>query len=717
MIRDILDFFKKNRFTILPLMVFIIGHALLYCFVYLKLGQGFNIYIDQAAYINKKVDFSMALSLWSPNNLGNMNGLYVVVNFMGRLFSLIFLKILPTIKSANLFFYFFISVLISSSAFLCFLNIQKVIFKITNPLYPFIAAALYSFNFSAITNTGILDNNFHIYIVAPILLLMTISQLEHRDSLRNIITEGISLGLILNNIPFSTALLITIYVPFAFAYIRTLKELIFFIKRYVLISIVSLSVAFFFLFCLFYTSKSLSNGALSSTGNAVGYIFLSNGISGLFQLIFDWTIQLYNFDKYHHPYYNYFLGNIGFFASYSLWFVLLSVLIESWNRINHKRVILYLLLSLVIALFLIKGNQAPFSTINILFYKINPVMNVLKTPSSKFALVIMLYISTLILIGLNISNKRSLTLFVFILVIILILPYFNLNRFLNKINVNGEKYVAYFENEQVQLINLLNEAKKEGALLMYPGSYAGHYRTSMGDFMSQDLIGKMIDRPVIYDNENIMSDAARVIRQISLKSFEPNLVGSKSIRYILVRSDYSDLNLDQINEIKIHNKILSSNIGYRLTYKSKHYALYELKEKYYQNILSYESSDPAFNSKRVKYIKVSPTEYEIFIDPKEVGSGKLTFNQSFSSDWVAKDQSGQLIISKYTNTKFGNIWKIMGNTKLIKYSNQPIRIQLYFFPQKVANITLLVSSCAIIFMICVYNLVTYLKKLEIFIYT
>lgn len=667
----------NNRLIQLILLTAIPGFLLflLFFFVGRGTGGGFIVYIDQALFAKKSDTLNVIRALWNENNLGYINSIYIPVTFYAKLISWILFRVFDRQREVYTVFYMAASYLIYLSTFFSFYKIQKFLFKKNSLFLPAVSAFFYAFNFSIISNTGVLDSNLHIVSLTPLLIYILILQLNDIKNIRYLILEILLVSIVFNNIPFALGYLITIYPAFLLAALYHGISLSQIVKRYITIGFSVIITNAYFLYSYFYAYKNIMGGFFKTEGSG-GYIFLNNGIRGIFQLIFDWTVQIFYNPNTPHPYYQYFIGNIGLFTSYLLWLTLIALIIIFWDEIIKLKAFIFILVALLISIFIIKGGQPPFREINLAIYKSNPIFAILRTPSSKLSLPIMLYISLVILMMTNLLKSRWIKLMLLFIILLQTVPFFIPSRFTGVGKTNNGRLIGYVEPNYKIIANILNSDKKEGSIYMYPGDYAGRYIINNHDFFSYDILGKMIDRPKVYSSDTISLNADKAIKKIPL-DFDPKTVGDLSIRYILLRSDIND----DVRNIKRKTKEAEGKIlktkGYIQKYKDQNLSLFEIKDVYYKNLFYLKGEH---NIKNLTHEKKSPYEYSVTIPDIRIPQySTLVFNNTHDPSWELVIPGKTIPAEKNSEKGFGNKWSI---ESLINEKGYSGNIIVYYLPQK-----------------------------------
>jgi len=638
------------------------------------LGNGHISFVDSGMilFANK----SELLGLWNPNNLGYIYSLFASAVFFSRLISSTLIVVLPSIKLMQMLFYCGAALAIYYCTYFVFYKIQKSIFASSNLFYPAIAALFYSYNIAIILAAGVIDDTFHIIMIAPILFYFLVNHLQNKFEIKAVLIHALLIGLVTNSPPFSLAYLVTMYIPFFFLKKNLLRRDFF--MKYLLLITMSLLVGSFFIFNLTYAYLNIVRGVFfSPPTSTIDFIFLERGVRGIFQFLFDWSISLYYSPTEPHPYYQFHFGPLGVFSTFFIWLFSLLGVIVNWETIKDKRTLLLIIFSLFLAMFLIKGDQAPFGNINLLLYKINPIMGIFRTPGSKFGLPIMLYLSLLTLFALNVNKHRIISVPLIIAVLVHTTMFFSPQRYIGLETSRTQKFLTVIPEEYKRMSEILNKSEKEGSVFLYPGVNNGYFRVGDIKFLSQDLLGKMISRPLIYSDDTAMKLSKNVITQLST-TFNPSVAGDASIRYVLIRADYDNARYKQ--DYKEKDTIISRNNAYTQIYHSDYLSLYELKSEYYRNRITVED----ISSKDGLYYKeVSPYQYKIRTTLDKIDNKVIVLRNSFHSDWKLEglDESKFRVRHDVYNN-FANSWTINIVEDAPVSKNEVIELNIYYTPQK-----------------------------------
>lgn len=687
----------KAPLYILPLLL----NLILILLINKNLGDGF-ININDSAILFTKIEVNKRFfTLWTENNLGYINSLFIGINFFSHLYSLILLKLNLSIKWMELVIYFIAYTGIFYSSWYAFYLIQKRVFNQNkNVFLPFLAAFFYSYNIFNISLIGVIDQLFLLQVLFPYLLYILITLFYQEINLKYIIVLALILGFTINVPIFSFAVYLCLFLPFIF-----LKKNLFNIKN-----ILSFMLVFIIIFLLaapliYALVHAYINPYSNIPFSATGFIFPPHGIMGVFQFFFNWTIIYLNL-----YFYLYFRNGVGLFSSYMIWVSILIILVIYWGKTN-KRVLLFLIISLLLAMLLCKGVQQPFSELNMLMYDLNPLFTIFRTSGSKFGQPIMLILSALILYVLNINKK------IILLIMITITIFIQTWVFFNPINFTGEETTWYnkpivkISQDYKNLISFLNNDKKSGAVIFYPGLSAGHYDLKNGTkFSFQDVLGKYIERPVIYPDIALQLALAKKNTSKIVKDFNPELIGNLSIRYVIIRQDFDISRLNEKAEVNIALKMLETK-DFKKVFTSKLFTVFEVNNEYFKDIITIKTPEREYTP---TFIKIAPYHYIIHTNIREILGNQIIFRNNYYPQWIiegiAKDglKTKQLLVNN-----FANGWGIETlNNKSPSNLDQNIELNIYFYPQKILIILSILSlvSLGSILTICLFLIVKGRKR-------
>lgn len=691
----------KAFFFLSPLLLM----SVLIFFINKTLGDRFINILDSAILFTKTEIYKRFFTLWIENDLGYKNSLYVGINFFSHLYSFILLKLNLSIKHMELVIYFIAYTGIFYSSWYAFYLIQKRVFnEKNNIIFPFLTAFFYSYNIYNISLIGVIDQLFLLQVLYPYLLYILIALLDENINLKYILALGLIIGFTINVPIFSFAVYLCLFLPFIF-----LKKKILNIKN-----ILAFVLVFIFAFLL--TSPliyALIHGYTASDPysnvqyNHVGFIFPPYGIMGIFQFFFHWTVTY--FDNYFNLY---FKGSYGLVSSYLIWVLILTILVIYWRSIKNKKVFLFLMFSLVLTMFLCKGGQPPFEELNMLIYNSNPLFVIFRTPGSKFGQPIMLVLSVLILYILNINKKKILLIIIIVTIFMQTWVFFNPINFIGEENAWWNKSLVKISQDYKNLISLFNNDKKSGTIIFYPGLSNGHYDLKNGTVFSfQDVLGKYIERPIIYPDTDLQFTLAKESINKIIKTFNPKLIGGLSIRYIVIRKDFDIRRLNKKAEVNMVLRIIK-NQDFKEIYSSRLFTVFEVNDKYFKEIITIRTPSQEYTP---TLKKIAPYHYVVNTKIKDILGNQIVFRNNFHPDWRILDLEKKGLKAKQVLVdNFANGWNIEAlDKKNPPNPNQDIVLDIYFYPQKILFYLSVVSAVSLVFF-GAFTSYLFLKKIKKF---
>ena len=688
---------ENNYFKALLFLSPLLLITLLIFYINKELGSSFINISDSAILLTVNEARKRFLSLWTENNLGYKNSLYVGINFFSHLYSFTLLKLNLSIKWMELAVYFITYTGIFYSSWYAFYLVQKRLFNSNkNIFFPFLAAFFYSFNIYNISLIGIIDQLFLLQVLYPYLLYVLITLFDKELDLRLILISAFLLGFTMNVPIFSFALYLSIFLPFIFLKKNTfsIKNTIFFALIFIIASLLT-SPSIYALIHGYVSPDPFSN----VKNNLVGYIFPPFGIMGIFQFFFHWTVIYLN------THFNlYFKSIYGLTSSYMIWILILTSLVTYWKEIKNKRVLLFLMFSLVLAIFLAKGAQKPFDELNTWMYNSNPLFVIFRTSGSKFGAPVMLLLSFLLLYVFNIIKNKILFILLLVTVFLQTWIFFSPINFIGENTYWWNRPVVTISQDYRDLISFINTSQKSGTVLFYPGLSSGHYDLKNGvKFSFQDLLGKYIDRPIIYPDTNLQFSLAKKNVDKVIQDFDPKLVGQSSIRYIFIRQDFDIRLLNEKAVVGNALKIIESK-DYKKSFSSKLFTVYEVNDKYFKDLITIRTPDKEYTA---SFNKIAPYHYVVKAKVKDLLGNQVIFRNNFHPDWVILDLNKRgLKATQSVVDIFANGWLISPlDAKNQPNPNQDVTLDIYFYPQK---IFFGLSIVSIISIICFGSFTVYL---------
>lgn len=672
------NLFENKYFKFFLYVIPLLLNLTLIFFISKSLGDNFININDSAIFFTEVEAGKKFFTLWTENNLGFVNSIVTGLNFFPQLYSLILLKLNLSIKQIELIIYFVVFTSIFYSSWYGFYLIQKKFFKEkSNIFFPFLVAFFYSYNIFQISHIDVIVQVFLLEITLPFLLYILLTLIYEKIKLKHILALSLIIALTINIPMFSVAVFLCLFASFIFFkrdYINFK-----FIKSGFLVFIISLLLAAPLIYSLihaFTTPDPYSSLQYNQTGNT-SYIFPPYGIMSVFQFFFHWTIV--SIRTYSN---SYFRSIYGLISSYLIWGAIFALLIAYWKKINNKRLYLFLISSLLIGIFFLKGGQKPFSDLNMFIYDSFPPFVIFRTPGTKFGLPIVLIISTIVLFLLNVNKKK------FFLMVIIVSIFAQTWIFFKPINFIGEttfwwnKPVVKISENYYSLISFLNGNEKSGAVLFYPGLSSNHYDLKNGvKFSFQDVLGKYIKRPVVYPDHGLQLSLAKKNIVKIIDTFNPELIGNSSIRYVIIRKDFDANRTNENKNVqKALIKLKTSN--FRIVYNSNLFTVFEINNEYYRDIITIRTSEKEYTP---IYKRITPYHYVIDTKIKDLLGKEIIFRNNFHPQWKILDLEKKGLKAKQDLTNnFANGWKIEPlNEKIQLDLEKNIELDLYFYPQKI----------------------------------
>ena len=191
--------------------------SVLIFFINKDLENSFINISDSAIFLTNVEVHKRFFTLWTENNLGNINSLSIGMNFFPHLYSTILLKFNLSIKWMELVIYFIAYTGIFYSSWHAFYLIQKRVFREQNNIFfPFLAAFFYSYNIYNISLIGAINELFLLQVLYSYLLYILITLLDKEIGLKYILALAFIIGFSINLPPFSFAVYLCLFLPFLF---------------------------------------------------------------------------------------------------------------------------------------------------------------------------------------------------------------------------------------------------------------------------------------------------------------------------------------------------------------------------------------------------------------------------------------------------------------------------------------------------------------------
>lgn len=639
-----------------------------------KIGDTFLSVHDSPILLNKNEVHKGLIYFWNDNNFGSIFYINMISGLIPRIMSGVLLNIGVPTKWMQLFFYIFISNLILYSSWFSFNKLLIILKQKKTIVTSFIGACFYSFNLYTITfwHGGTIDGTFLVFSIAPILLLLIVTMFFEGVHLSKLVLIIFCIFFTINTGPYALALYICLFVPAILIGVKSsnnFKKNVAYILLATILSVVVSSVLIIPL------GLQLFRGDVYATTNGLSnYAFSDNGISGIFRLFFEWTIDEFWAGRYFHSYFPYYDSSVSIISIFLIWISSIFALLKFRKKIKNVQVLLVAII--LIAIFFAKATQYPFGTLNDLIYKFIPFFGIFRTPDTKFGLPIVLVLSFLISYSLSEFTKVWSKGVIISCVVLQIWIFFTMIPIMEIRSGDQYQRIAKIPDEYLRVASIINNDNREGRILFYPGlSYANFNFYNGFGTSGQDILGKLLDRSIVYSDGVIMSKSHEKYIELT-KNFDPQILGNTSIRYVYVRNDITKIDTGEISLDKSLKKKYESKLG----------VLYEVPEKYIKNYITILSADNEDYLPTVE--KVNPTHYKILVPKVNTQTFSIIFNSSFHPDWKLSSNSNIKISNHRLFGNYANQWDV----KMNNLNTEDIHLDLYFMPQRVLYITFSISA-------------------------
>ncbi|QQS61167.1 MAG: hypothetical protein IPN70_04765 [Candidatus Moraniibacteriota bacterium] len=686
-----------------------------------KLQDGFLVVHDSPVYHDKVRADKEFFFLWNEGNFGFADFLWQGTAFFPRSISFFLFEAGFNSKNVQLILYFVAINFIWYFSWWSFKGIYNILdFKNVNK-QSFLAATFYTFNLYMIItwHAGISDFLFILFAIAPLILKFFIKTLLFDNT--KIIYQGITFGLFISFLVNTGPFFLAMFLPFLVSYlvVTSLKGFsIFFYKIKLLI--ISFFVVIFlaapFILLLFLAHGYTDKYWIESTSNA--FIFSDAGLDGIFRLFLEYFFDKIWFGRFFHSYYPYYESWLAIGSIYTLWICGLFGMFYNFKNktIKDKYFIIFIIFSLLIALFMAKANQLPLGSLNEYLYEKVPVLALFRTPDTKFGLPIILILSLIIGYFTLLYRKNKLVIsFISFLIILQVGIFFSGIPIIEKRIGDGFQRIVVIPEEYKNIANILNRDRLDGSIFMCPDeSFFTNFDYGNGFGLNgPDILGEIIERPVIYGNGLTFGRSLKKYNFINNGSD----VDLMNIRYFLIRKDIIKNNKElSCEEIYFNNslkEIYNSSVG-----------------TLFINKLDNENSNVIFSDKDNNVIvhKVSPLKYEIKVSHLSKKTD-VEFLQSFHDGWKFYPGTDWSIFNVLWKKDFfqdthrvfngyANKWTI--DPKYIKenfpkdsWEENPdgsinVALSLYFKPQSYFYASVLISGIS--FFACISYLIFFFIK-------
>lgn len=384
------------------------------------------------------------------------------------------------------------------------------------------------------------------------------------------------------------------------------------------------------------------------------------------------------------PYYNYvklystvFFKVIGFFIPVIVFSALL------FNK-KDKKLIIFLLISVLISIFILKGVRPPFGEVFYsLFFKI-PFSGALRSPIDKIG--ILLVLSYSILFGISITgfykfltefNKRR-AVIVFISLLILIFFIYLFPFWTGEVIYDGGTKVPSFHVKVPEYYKKANDwiISQNEEFRMYPYPYLEQYFGNAYEW-GYGYIGSnpsefLFSKPLVCRTEEILPQI--IFKSLEDKNYNAGeLLGMIGVKYLIFFKDFS---------WRYHSKyfryspdyymnLLKERKDLRLVKTFGKLEFYEIDKKYLKPYIYALRTD--LNKEKIlnlKFTKINPVKY--IVDVNSEKQFYLIFNELYHKKWKAYidgvEIKNHFLINSYAN---GYCIDKTGEFRIeIKYTNQ-----------------------------------------------
>lgn len=360
---------------------------------------------------------------------------------------------------------------------------------------------------------------------------------------------------------------------------------------------------------------------------------------------------------------------------------------------NKSKIILFFALLGLLGAFLAKGAQEPFGGIYIWMFTHIPGFIMFRDPTKWYTLIALSYS---ILIPYSISqiyewlrsqSKFSIFNFQFSikskifniqnLFILLLTSYFLLLISPALFGQLGGTFKKNsFPQEYSKLEQFLLSSKKFSRTLWIPSVHRFAYYSNTHPAISS----------YNYYNSNNISDIIKIL----LNKNSQKQLQEASVNYVIVPYDSEE-------EIFLKDRKYDED-KYQQTIAQLHKIKWLTKIKQFGKIIVYELPAPKEHfwspqdEIKIDYVSINPTKYQVNIRGAKKG-GRIIFAENFDMNWIAKKTYN----NKYeiNSSKYNNLFN-----SFVLIENGNYELEIYYKPQKLGNIGLLISGFTFI-MLCI----------------
>lgn len=575
---------------------------------------------------------------------GSYNPLFASFPFYALLSGLDF-YLSEGLVTSSLFFGFI------SLSFLSFFFSSKLVFSKLSFYKRAIVSIFYAINpfvVTIFTYSWGFTHHFLIYLIFPLLVFGFVNILLDSGINRYKLFGFFFINLVAittyNNISFAVLNLLVYLVLTLLTYILRFKKVT---LKNLLKNLILFSIVFVLVLPLFYpiaSSVILNSGKSFNNHEALGgenYLYnwiksTSSSSTNLFQFSLD--NYRYPFESTQHLSISLIINSTFFITLLFLLYINRSFLHE--KKDSNKFLILFIG-SYLLFFFLSTRYFGPFELVNKFLYQ-SPFFIFFRSSEKIFIPYVFFFSATLMYLLDRIDLKKN-KVFILMFSFALFFPMMSgvirntlensYNRFAGK-KIPEYKYIISVPDEYVKLGELLNQDKRQTAILSIPYSVKNSINWSnypKWNFVGQDVLHVLYNKRYIsansHDNpalENLLSfknlnssESGKLDVKNNIKKFGTQFViYHKDIdRGLYNRAKYLKQNIDLLNEDGFLKRISDNSL----------FTAYEVKNEEIDPLIEIENGS-------LTYKKINPTLYKINLSPDSYG--KIKFLQSFDSNWT-----------------------------------------------------------------------------------
>ena len=578
---------------------------------------------DSSLYLTKSEAIAHFGSLWRSDSFGYADYLAQSVTFFSNVLSSMTLVAGMTFSYSQLLIFLVILLSVWYGSWYAFRKAFERLDLHETFSASFFASVLYTFNLYMIASWhgGTMVSLFIIYVAAPLILLLLIELLCHSWDTRKTVALALCVGISFNTAPYAMAILIAFSLPFLL--LQKKKNLVKNAKAIAAVGGVSLLVSTVFILLLSFSY--LYSDPHPIRNNLVSYAFPDFGLRGTFRLFFEWTMDRFWGGRYFHSYYPYYNQWIVIVSAFVLWFSGFFSFIRSFvtgHDSKSRSAVVFSFLIVLVGIFISKADQEPFGDWNMFLYEHIPLFNMFRTPDTKFGLPVLSALSFLVGYFLATSKNLAMRSVVVIAIVLQVLPFFSLTPLVEVRSGDEFQRVMNIPDAYFAIKAHVDDDKETGAVFFLPGTSYTNFDYKNGTGLNgQDILGKMIDRPIAYGDNFIFGKSEKVYASI-LKDPRSVRFDEYGIRYVLVRKDIlhgdtADFSSD-MDRNETMEKVYESDLG----------DLYRIKESLSSPVIVLQSDSASIQA------DFKPDSSVQTIEIKNLkGDAELSFLQSFHPGW------------------------------------------------------------------------------------